>query len=107
MKQRWKIGALVLMLCAMLTLTVACADGEPTEPSPLWGTWGDGTFEITFTEDGTCLHNGEYWSDYTVEGDCLTLISDGEAMPTTFTIDGDNMTLTRDNGNTLTMRRIR
>ena len=107
MKQAWKRCGLVLMLCVMLLLAVSCGNSEPVETSPLVGTWGDGSYEITFTEDGTCLHNGEYWSDYTVDGDCLTLISDGEAMPTTYTIAGNTLTLERENGNTLTMQRIR
>ena len=101
-----------------LTATIACNDdNDDPEVNPIVGTWGmseteDGitiTISATFTENkkGTLVttvsFEGETVTDtssftWSTSGDQLTMVMDGETVVITYSISGNKLTITDDDG---------
>ena len=87
-----KKSLLVCLLVVSCLLIVGCGKKEG-----LVGEWAYGsgnTFVFTFNEDKTCSYAGRNCT-YTVDGDKLSILYDGDTAPfeTTFKIEGDKLTI--------------
>ncbi len=93
-----KKGLLVCLLAVLCVTLVGCGKKEG-----LVGEWAYGsgnTFVFTFNEDKTCSYAGRNCT-YTVDGDKLSVLYDGDTAPfeTTFKIEDDKLTIKDSLGN--------
>ena len=91
MKKGLLVSMLVMVLCLMV---VGCGKKDG-----IVGTWAYGsgsTFQYVFNEDKTCSYAGRNCT-YTVDGDKLSILYDGDTAPfeTTFRIE-DNKLIIKD-----------
>ena len=96
-----KFFSFLLLLVATLAL-VGCGDKEKKEEKikdPLIGQWAyDSRYIYTFNEDRTCSYDAlgtVMKCTYTVEGDKLSILYEGNTDPfeTTFKIEGKTLTI--------------
>ena len=85
-----KKGLLVCLLVVSCLLIVGCGKKDG-----LVGEWAySSAFVFKFNEDKTCSYAGRNCT-YTVDGDKLSILYDGDTEPfeTTFKIEGDKLTI--------------
>ena len=83
-------GLLVFLFAVLSLAIVGCGKKDP-----IVGTWAySSSFEFVFKEDKTCSYAGRTCT-YTVDGDKLSILYDGDTVPfeTTFKIEGDKLTI--------------
>ena len=87
-----KKGLLVCLLAVLCVAVVGCGkkDGLVGE----WAYGSGNTFVFTFNEDKTCSYAGRNCT-YTVDGDKLSILYDGDTAPfeTTYKIEDDKLTI--------------
>ena len=108
----------VLIMFVALTATIACSDdSDDSDVNPIVGTWGlsgaESGFEVslsaTFTANNkgtmvvTISLGGESQTEnssftWSTSGDQLTIVMDGETEVSTYSISGNKLTLTDDDG---------
>ena len=86
---------LVCLAVVLCFIVVGC--GKKDDKDPIVGTWTYGTgssFEYVFNEDKTCSYVGRNCT-YTIEGDKLSILYEGDTAPfeTTFKIEGNKLTI--------------
>lgn len=86
-----KLLLVTLSLVSVLSL-VGC--GKKEDKKTLVGKWAYGSFVYEFKEDKTCSYATRTCT-YTVDGDKLSILYDGDTVPfeTTFTIENNKLTI--------------
>lgn len=103
-----KAIALMAVFALMLTMLVSCA-----APDGIEGCWEstdkDGkTLYYEFREDGTgCISNGKDEAEfsYVAKDGVLTVTYGGTSEDATYTIEGDTLTVTDEQGSTVLIRK--
>lgn len=89
---------LILFLLVGLLLVGCGKKEEEKKKDPIIGDWAHGSYVYTFNEDKSCQYDvaGTIMKcTYTVDGDKLSILYEGDTVPfeTTFKIEGKTLTI--------------